>query len=204
MTHLFKSPLTSERHRKTGSCEESDFAGLELIEMGIDEKKLIVSFKDYSKEVEYIEHQKQVYIKINENYGFAGMSREEQDVWVKKQGKYSYKSAIQLMLAIRERKEKSYSNVIGGSFILIGGTLYALYCNKKDLAITICGNLLFSCWLSINIECHSGKQNIKLSKENLESTIKKERIRFNKAKSKSIGIDKHVSFSYPKSVKWGE
>mgnify|MGYP003553212411 CR=1 FL=1 len=203
MKHLFKSPLTSERHRKIGTCDKSDFAGLELIELDKEEKKLIVSFKDYSKEVEYIEYAKQVYTKVNDDYGFAGMSREEQAKWVKKQGKYSYKSAIELMLILRERKENTYSNVYGGSFILIGNTLYTLYCDKKDLAITVCGNLLFSCWLSIGIECHSGKRNIRLNKKNLEDTIRKERIRFNNAKSNNGGVDKHVSFSYPTSVKWG-
>ena len=40
MKHLFKSPLTSERHRKIGTCDKSDFAGLELIELDKEEKKL--------------------------------------------------------------------------------------------------------------------------------------------------------------------
>jgi len=204
MTQIFQTTVTSKRHREIGYCEKSDFGTLDLWQLNKDEKKLIVSFKDYKKEVEYIEFKGTVYIKIHNDYRFQYMSREDDTLWTGKQGKFSVKSALKLVLDLRQKFEGSFSNVSSGSYILIGNTLYAEYCKRKDLAITVCGNLLFSCWLSIGIEAHAGKANIKLSKKSLDDTIRKEKARFDKAKGSQIGkVDNHVSFSYPKNVKWG-
>ena len=205
MKKLFHTVITSQRHRTAGFCEKSDFGVIDLFELEPSEKKLIVNFRPYSNEPikEFIEHEGLAYVKM---YSFPRMGREAESVWLKKQGKFSNNTAIKLMLELREDIERSYSSVAGYSFILIGKTLYISYCPVKELSITVSGNLLFSCWLSINIESHTGKAQFKLNEKTFEKVVKEEKARFEKAKPKK-GFnrgDGHVHFSAPVNVVWGD
>jgi hypothetical protein len=202
---IFTSPITSERHRKHGYCEKSDFGRIDLIELQAEDKQLIVSFKDYSGAIEFIEYKGFAFKKVGQRSGFGGMSRDEEGVWLKKQGKFSEKTALKLVLDIRERFESRYYPASSERYILIGKTLYVEYCKLKDLTITVAGNLLFSCWLSIDFESHGGKQTFKLNKKNFERVFKEQKARFEKAKpvkGAKVG-DGHVNFSFPKQIVWG-
>lgn len=204
MKKIFNTPITSRRHRELGFCEENDFANLDLVSIPEEEKALIVKFKIDSTETEYIEFNNEVYIKINSDNNVFPFSREEDAEWIKKQGKFTEKECIKLMLKLREPMEKSYSCIDSKKYILIGRTLYYKYCKIEELNITVCGNLTFSCWLSIDIErTHDGKSNIPLTKTNLLKTIKEKKIAFNKAKTNSFNVDNHISFSCPTNTKWG-
>jgi hypothetical protein len=128
MEKLFHTVITSRRHRELGYCEDSDFGKIELIKLKPEEKKLIVSFKDYNDKKEYIEHDGFAFIKTDSSCNFWGCSREKSQEILSKQGKFSEKSAINLMLSLRKRTEYDFSYVRSNTFLLIGKTLYEKYC----------------------------------------------------------------------------
>jgi len=206
MRNIFNTIVTTKRHREIGYCESSDFGKIELIALESSEKELIVSFNDYKDKKEFIAFEGHAYAKVNKSSYFGGMSREEEGSWAKKQGKFSERTAIKLLLELRKRFENTFSNVSSAKYILIDRTLYVQYCKLKDLAITVCGNMLFAHWISINIECHEGKENIKLNKSNFEKIVKAqyERWKQGNPKTKSIDGHTHSCFSKPTNVKWGE
>lgn len=206
MKKIFNSIVTTKRHRQIGYCEPSDFGTIELISLSPSEKELIVSFADYKDKKEFIAFKGHAYSKVNPSSYFGGMSKEEEEGWTKKQGKFSEKTAIKLVLGIRERFEKAYSNVSSIKYILIGKTLYVEYCKIKDLTITVCSNMLFANWISIDIECHGGKVNIKLNKRNFDKTVKTQFARWKQGNPEAKSIDGHTHscFSKPTNVKWGE
>lgn len=205
---IFKTIFTSKRHRELGYCEPSDFGSIELIRLRPEEKKLIVSFRDSENEpvTEYIEHKGIVYKKMGKSESIGHLSREEDTEQGKMQGKYTDRKAIALLLKLRERKRANFSGMSDDSYIIIGNTLYADYCELKSLTITVASNLAFSYWLSIDIESHGGKQQIKLNKKNFDRVVKTERKRFEDGKPKegTRRGDGHVHFSCPVEVKWGE
>jgi hypothetical protein len=204
MKKIFHTVLTTERHKKHGYCEAQDFGSLELIQLEPEEKKLIVSYDDNENHIEMIEHNGKAYVKITNNSLFIGFSKEEDKEIASKQGKYSPNTALKFILEMRERLDNSYSHASEESYILIGRSLYAEFCKKRELSITVCGNLLFSYWLSIDIEAkHGGKKNYKFSKESFEKVFRTEKKRFDEGKPKNKKGDGHVSFSYPKNIKWG-
>ena len=206
MEKIFHSPITTQRHRELGTCEDSDFATIELIELLPEEKVLIVSFEGYEKKREFIEFEGHAYSKMNAGSYFGGMSREDEAVWTKKQGKFSRKLAIKLLLTIREHIDNQFSCISSEKFILIGKTLYARYSKISDLTITICGNMSFAHWLSIDIEAHGNKTTVKLNKTNFDKTVKEQFARWKKGDPKATSIDgrMHSCFSKPLKVKWGE
>lgn len=205
MKILFKTIVTSQRHREQGTFEDSDFGSIRLIELDPSEKELIVSFDEYKDKKEYIKVGNYVYSKMGGNPYLCGMSREDEDFWIAKQGKFSSNLAIRLMLTLRPKLENRFSGVDSVRYVLIGRTLYSRYCKIEDLNITVCGNMLFAHWISINIEAHGGKENIKLSKENFIKTVKEQKARWNDGNPNATSIDghKHSCFSVPTNVKWG-
>ena len=137
MEKIFNTVYTTERHRKWGTCEPSDFGTIELIRLSPSEKELAVSFKDHTvdtknpqgnmvlKETEYIVYGKDIYVKVDYHHFALHGSREEQYEWLnKKQGKLSDKTAKKAMLDLRESCERSYSTASDYKFIIIGNTLY--------------------------------------------------------------------------------
>lgn len=205
---LFHSVTTTERHRKIGYCEPSDFGKIILYEVAPEDKQLIVSFKKYISDpmVEYVEFNGQAFRKIDTRNGLSGLSREDDKAWGKKQGKFSEQTAKQLVLKIREGADNRFSNAGSETFLLIGRTLYESYCPANKLSITVASNLLFSCWLSIDIESHGGKTEYKLSKSNFDKVFKAQKKRFEDAKPEKGKIkgDGHIGFSAPTQITWGE
>lgn len=205
MKTLFHTVITSRRHREHGYCEDSDFGRLELIELSPEEKQLVVSFKDGDEAVEYIEYKGQIYKKVNSESRFCGLSRDEENAVVKKQGKFSVQETIKFVLAQRKSMEHGFSNVGDETYILIGRTLYSHYCKKSELGITYTGNLLFSYWLSINIQSHFNLKVHKLSKKNFEKIVKEQKARFDAdMPAEGTRRAKEAYFSCPTQVKWGE
>lgn len=205
METLFHTVVTSERHRERGFCEVSDFGKIELIELQPEEKQLIVSFKDYRTEIEYIEHSGYAYKKIGVSGGIWGFSKEEEEKIISKQGKFSQKYVIEVILKLRARMERTFSGVGDENFILIGRTLYRRYSKIEDLNITTCGNCLFSHWLSVDIEAHGGKATFPLSKTSLKEVIKERKAYWESTKPvNGTRGDGHSAFSQPLSVKWGK
>lgn len=204
---IFFSVTTSERHRNIGYCEPSDFGSVELIKLSPEKKVPIIEFKKYSGDplIELIEYNKFVYKKVNKDSYFCGMAKDEEAEWLKLQGKFTDKSATKLILELRKRSENTFSSVSDINFLIIGKTLYQRYCEVKKLKITVCGNLLFSYWLSIDIEPeHGGKGNTTFSRKNFEKLFKTQKERFESGKPTKKRGDGHVSFSYPKNITWGE
>jgi len=207
---IFHSVTTSERHRKGGYCEPGDFGTVELIKLSPEEKVLIVEFKEYPTypAVEIVEYNKFAYLKVNKNTNFGGMSGEEAAKWGSLQGKFTDTTALKLVLEMRERAERqSYASAGDVHLLLIGRTLYQRYCEAKNIKITVCCNLSFSHWLSIDIEAaHSGKTNYSFNKKSFEAIFKREKARFEIGKPEKTRLkgDGHVSFSYPKNITWGE
>jgi hypothetical protein len=204
MVRLFHSVTTSQRHRKDGFCEDSDFGHIELLELDPEEKELIVSFKDYQTNGEYIEYEGYAYTRMQPR--MLSMDVDDTKGWGKKQGKFSPKTALQFVLEERKLLDRRYSFAGSARYILIGRTLYSRYCKVKDLSITTAGNLTFSHWLSIDFESHGGKEEHKLSKSNFAKIKSESRKRWEAAKPKNGRIqgDGHSIFSYPTNVKWGE
>lgn len=202
---IFHSVITSERHRQIGYCESSDFGSINLISISPLKKELVVSFMDYDKPQEYVSYNNMIYKKIVKGEGINHLSREEEEKYIKLQGKFTEKTALKLVLELRKRMENTFSWVDTKSFLLIGKTLYSKYCKPKDLTITVCGNLAFSCWLSINFEAHGNKVTHKLNKSNFEKVFLNQKKRFEEAKPKEGRVrgDGHVAFSYPKKIVWG-
>lgn len=204
---IFFSVTTSERHRNIGYCEPSDFGSVELIQLSPEQKVLIASFRRYSNDpiTELIEYNKFVYKKVSTDSYFCGMSKEEEKEWLKLQGKFTSKTAIKLVLELRRRSENTFTHLDNINFLLIGKTLYQRYCEINRLKITVCGNLLFSYWLSIDIEGeHGGKNNTPFSRKNFERVFKVQKERFESGKPKTKRGDGHVAFGYPKNITWGE
>ena len=130
-------------------------------------------------------------------------SREDDTVWMKRNGKFSRKTAIKLMLKIRESSCKSYSCVSSSYFILIGRTLYQRWCKVKDLCITTSGNMSFGQWYSVDIEPrHCNKGNTLLTRKNYFTVLEKSRKYFDE--NKVAGRESNQFFSYPESLKWGK
>lgn len=205
MKTLFHTVITTERHRERGFCEDSDFGKIELLELLPEEKQLVVSFKDYDKEIEYIEHDGYAYKKIGVSSGVWGFSKEEEEKIISKQGKFSQKYVLDLVLKIRARMERTFSCVGSASFILIGRTLYTRYSKIEDLNITTCGNCMFSHWLNVDIEAHGGKVTYPLSKTSLKEVVKERKAYWESTKPvNGTRGDGHSIFSQPLSVKWGK
>lgn len=207
MKTIFKSVITSERHRKIGFCEKSDFGHISLIELHPEEKELVVSFDEYDEKKEFIKYKNIIYSKLNKSSYLGGVSREDENEILKKQGKFSQQSALNLVLELRERLENWYSCVSSMRFLLISKTLYTNYCKEGELKITVCGNLSFANWLSINIEAeHGGKNNHNLNKKEFYKTVKEQYQRWlkNDPNTKSIDGKTLSLFSKPKNVKWGK
>lgn len=203
MIQIFKTPVVSQRHVELGFCENSDFATIELSVAEPVEVEFI--FSHLSEDIPPIPATKKV-IKYNryyyQNILRLPFSRDDDKFWMKKNGKFSTKTAINLMLKIRESHCNQYSCVYDSYFILIGRTLYQRWCKIKDLCITTTGNMLFGQWFSIDIESrHCNKINILLTKKNYFKALNKAKKYFNKNKVK--GREKEQFFSYPKSLKWG-
>ena len=130
-------------------------------------------------------------------------TREEDNLWMKRNGRYTKKTATELMLKIRESHCNSFSGVYDDFFILIGRTLYQRWCKVKDLSVTTCGNMIFGQWFSVDIEStHHGKANTLFNKKNYYKILDKAKKYFNKSKTK--GREKEQYFSFPKSLKWGK
>ena len=203
---VFHSVITSERHRTLGYCENNDFGSIALINLSPDKKELIVAYQDDNKSHEYVSYNNKVYRKIIERNGITHFSREEEQKYQNLQGKFTVKTALGFVLEMRSRMEHSFSSPGEKSYLLIGRTLYYEYCKPKELTITVCGNLLFSCWLSIHFECHGNKITHKLNKPNFEKVLSAQKKRFEEARpaeGKRNG-DGHVSFSHPTKIVWGE
>ena len=161
---IFHTSFTTQRHRTRGDCESSDFATLRLL------------LQDKENAIFYVETiEKKIY--RYKNYLYCNklnlhFSREEEGKWLKKQGKFSIKTATELMLKIREGSRNTYSCAISNEFLLIGRTLYQRYCKVKNLCVNVCGNMLFGNWLSISVEpIHSGKKSTRLTKKNYNKII---------------------------------
>ena len=200
MIKIYNTTTTTIRHNDFGHCEESDFGTIELFVMPKVEKELIVSFKDYNKSKEFIKVGEMVYVKFDEESN-VHLSREEQANWLKKQGRFSADFARKFMVELR-KKECSYSNAFSQSFILIEKTLYVKYCNIEKLNVTVCGNISFSHWISIDIESHGGKNNYPLRKSSFEKIVKEQHKLW--VSTKEIKGDGHSIFSKPTNIKWGE
>jgi hypothetical protein len=203
---IFHTVYTSERHRTMGTCDSGDFGKIDLIQLDKEDKELMVSFRKYSDEpkTEYIEHEGYAY----KNFGgkIAHLSQEEEEKWSGKQGKFTPKTAIELMLIFRESKRRTFAHADDSSYILIGRTLYERYCKTEDLSITVCGNTMFSHWISIGIESHGGKVEYPLSKSKFKEIYKDRKQSFEDTrpdKHFSGRADTHSHFSYPQQIKWG-
>lgn len=202
MEKVFHTILTTKRHREIGYCESSDFAKIELVQMSPDEKNLVVSFNDNSEKFEFVEFNKEIYIKTK---SLTHFSRDEERAILKKQGKFNKQSVIKILLDLRERKESNFSGISDSKFLLIGKTLYERYCKKSELGITVCGNLMFSYWLSIDIEArNTNKVFYPLNAKSFERVFTSQKKRFDEGKPKKGVGDGHVSFSYPTKIVWGD
>ena len=191
---LFHTILTSSRHRTSGFCEDSDFASIKLF------------YQDKEEAEFYLETNKKKKIYRYNNYLYRNIltlpfSREEDSKWLKKQGRFSSKVAISLMLKIREQETKSFSVVSDKEFLLIGRTLYQRYCKVKDLCVTTCGNMLFGNWLSVNIEpVHSGKGSTRLTKKSYNRIVKRQTNFYNKNTRENHG---DAGLHIEKIKRWG-
>lgn len=205
MKTLFHTTITTQRHREHGFCEDSDFGNIELLVLSPDEKELIVSFQKYSNDpkTEYIKYKGYAYRKLDSR--LSHFSKEEEQKWATKQGKFSENSALELVLEYRSRMDNSYSFAGSKSFILIGRTLYERYSKMTDLRITTCGNCSFSHWISIDIEAHGGKKTYPLKKSSLEKVIKERKQYWEDTKPKGFSGrgDGHSHFSCPTNITWG-
>lgn len=206
METIFKSPITTKRHKEHGFCEDTDFGQIELIELSPAEKKLIVSFMDYDEFEEFIEYKGCAFRRISKATRSLPFGQKEEVTWASKQGKFSRKTAVKLVLELRSSFDDDYSGARSQRIILIGRTIYVEYCKIKDLTITVASNMLFSSWITIDIESHPGKVTIELNKRNFEKVFKEQKARFEKDKPKKgqkVG-DGDVRFSYPKQIVWGK
>jgi len=191
---IFNTVFTSRRHRELGYCETSDFATIKLI------------YQDKEEANFYIKTNEKVIYKYK-NYLYCNVlllpfSRTEDKKWQEKQGKFRHKTAIQLMLDIRKGNRERFSCISNEEFLLIGRTLYQKYCKVNDLCVTICGNMLFGNWLSINIEPkHSNKTSTRLTVKSYNRIIKKQTEFYNKYTKKE---HKDAGLHIEKIKKWGK
>lgn len=199
MIKIYNTTTTSSRHKDFGDCEESDFGTIELFVMSTDEKELIVSFKDYDKSKEFIKVGEMVYVKFDEESN-VHLSKEDQVSWLKKQGRFSVDFARKFMVELRKKNCSNYFP-FSKTFVLVGKALYIEYCNIENLNVTVCGNISFSHWISIDIENHGGKVNHPLHKSSFEKIVKEQHKLWVSTKVKGDG---HSIFSKPTNIKWGE
>lgn len=203
---IFKSVVMSRRHVEIGTCEDSDYGTVELICLPEDEKELIVSFKDGDKKHEFIEFGGMVYAMMNE---VPRISRADSESLMATQGRMKAKTAIGIALRIRNSMANSFTHPGNETLLLVGKTLYRKFGTHDKLVVNTCGNLMFSYWLSVNIEYDNpNKQSYPCHKSSFERVVKESRKLFNKDKPlpgspKLGGMADHVSFTYPTSVKWG-
>lgn len=204
---IFNTVITSERHRKYGFCEESDFETIELFELEKAEKELVVKFNDYDGQKEYISFNNYAFEKIDNKSYLGNLSTEIHRNLIKKQGYFTPQTAINFILRIRESSLKTYSYIRGFQFVLIGRTLYVSKCKLEDLQIGVTGNMLFAHWISICIEPkNENKRLYKLNKKNFNKVVKEEYARWKEGDPKTTNIDggTHSCFSKPTKIKWGE
>ena len=190
---VFHTPVTSGRHREIGYCEDTDFSTIKLFCQDKQDVSLYIETPDKR----LYEHKGNLYT----NVLTLPFSREEDAVFIKRQGRYSVKTAISLMLKIREKMEDSFSHVFDEEFILIGRTIYQRYCKVKDLCITVCGNMMFGNWWNVSIErVHDGKKSIRFSRKNYDRIVKQEtKYYYDNTREKHNDAGLHVE----KVKKWG-
>jgi hypothetical protein len=196
MKELYKTNLLSRRHKELGYCQEGDFSTIRLLEVTEEEAPLICNIKDYD-----LNQNLRLY---NKNYYSDWDKWNNKFIFKEKQGRLTERTAIILMVKLREEKEKNtnfYPASYSEEFILIGKRIYKKYCKKSELFITQCGNMLFSSWWSVDIEtANENKKCVHFNKENFEKELKEAKEHYDKYKSKTRG-DGHNYFSYPK-IKW--
>jgi len=208
MKKIYHTITVSERNKHVGLWEDKDFGKIELFTMPKENKELIVSYTDYKTKHELIEVDgKGVYEKVHKRSYLGGFSTEDEEKIMKKQGYYSEKTAIELMLKIRKATERTFTFMTDFSFILIGKTLYVRRCNVEDLVITVQGNTLFAHWISIDFGTDKDNEDkeIILNKFNFNRIVNEQFARWKKGdpNTKNIDGDTHSSFSKPTKVKWG-
>jgi len=147
MKTIYYSRTVSGRNMQHGYFEEEDFGEIKIVQLSEEKAPLFLRITDYQKK-EVLRTMGNKYLS-NEIY--LPFSREEDALWMKKQGHWTEKTAVLLGIAVRKRCDSFYP-AENKTFYLIGKTLYRVLCEKSELEITQCGNMLFGSWWSIDIE----------------------------------------------------
>lgn len=195
MKTIYFSKTVSGRNIEHGYFEVTDFGEIKIIQVEDKDTPLYLQITDAS-EKQVIRTMGKEYITDQITLPF---SREEDTLWLRKQGHWTEKTCRALGIAIRKQCNNDYYPASNKTLYLIGRVLYQSLCKKTELSITQCGNTSFGDWWSIDIEPkHQGKRNTRFTKGNFLRILKATKLWVDK---RNIGRNKEIYFSYPK-VKW--
>jgi len=194
MEKIYFSKTVSGRNIQHRYFENTDFGEIKIVQIEDKDAPLYLQITD-AGEKQVIRAMGKEYITDQITLRF---SREEDALWLRKQGHWTEKTCRALGVAIR-KQGVDYYPARNKTLYLINKVLYQPLCKKTELSITQCGNTMFGDWWSIDIEPkHSGKRNTRFTKENFLRILKTTKLWIAK---KNIGRNKKIYFSYPK-VKW--
>ena len=196
MENLYHTLLVSDRHKKLGYCETSDFGKIALNELSEEEAPLICTIKDF-QEIDNLRLFRGNY--YTDNYTHMSSSICAKDIFKRKQGRLTPTKAIELMITLRYKSEGSFSYVPNYEYALINKHLYVKLCSKGRLVISQCGNILFGDWWSLDVETSNvNKRYVRFNKKNFDYELEEAKKWIDE---KNKGRNESIHFTYP-SIKW--